>query len=140
MTRLRLIEEAVPKAMRLLDLTYPFRVRFVSFKHFDGRYVRFEDGLHVITLGFWLPVRRANWTLWHELVHARQCERYQCDSKAFHSAWMSERRKVITNRHWATRTYSMERYNSMPLEREANRRADRLHGITWPERPLIERR
>jgi hypothetical protein len=86
-------EDAVRAAAKQLGMRGHVRVSLVRFAHNRcGRYVRFQDGFHVISLDSSLSARAANKTLWHEITHAQQAERLG-SSAEFHRRWRKEMRE-----------------------------------------------
>lgn len=70
-------QDAVIEAMDLLNIQLPVRIRFTTVKRFvfTGTH-RETPKQHVITLAQNVNAEHQSATLWHELAHAMQAERY----------------------------------------------------------------
>lgn len=77
--RWRVDEAALERACATLGVRRPVTVLATSQRFTSGRYLGVRDGRHRITLRARLTVVEASRTLWHELTHALQRERYSCD-------------------------------------------------------------
>jgi hypothetical protein len=68
--------QAIKTAIDILEIKYPVRIRYIRGKYRRGtHYARKE--YHTITLSQDRPMKQANDTLWHELAHAQQAERFE---------------------------------------------------------------
>lgn len=65
----------IEDALILLDIEKPVVVKWTAGMNRRGSY-RYRDGQHVIGISTYLRAEQASETLWHELVHAHQQERY----------------------------------------------------------------
>jgi hypothetical protein len=88
----RLIPGAVLEAVAFLEIARPVEVKWAAGLRRAGSH-RSRNGGHVITLSTYRPADQLSETLWHELVHAVQAERYPTD-KEFSSVYVRESRTV----------------------------------------------
>lgn len=68
-------QDEVIKAMDMLGIEMPVHIRYMTGKYRYGTHKETKTH-HKITLDQTTPFGVANFTLWHELVHAMQAERF----------------------------------------------------------------
>lgn len=117
----RVSERAVRRAARRVGITKPVSVVYFYATERGGQY-NYENGRHVVYVATRGSREFASEVIWHELTHARQCEKY-----GTMSAFMNEYRK-----------YSLPRvnhsgYESNPFEVEARKIEDRYSHILLTE-------
>lgn len=129
--RWRVDDDALERACTVLGVRRPVTVLATSQRHTSGRYLGMRGGRHRITLRARLTVVEASRTLWHELTHALQRERYSCDFLYFcdYSRELS-RPRSLGRAHTVDPLYDLSPFE---VEAEAN---VRLH----EEMPLTVRR
>lgn len=64
-------------ALTLLDIEKPVVVKWTAGMNRRGSYRYTKDGRHSVAISTYLNPEQASETLWHELVHAHQQERYE---------------------------------------------------------------
>lgn len=70
-------QDAIIRAMDLLEIELPVHIRFMTGKYRRGSIQNTGDNTrHKMTIDQNKPIESANRTLWHELTHAMQAERY----------------------------------------------------------------
>lgn len=69
-------EDAVRLARARLGLRHPVEVKITSQRSTAGRYKGLAESRHRVTISTHICPSEAGQTLWHELTHARQRERY----------------------------------------------------------------
>ena len=74
-------QDAVIEAMDTLGITYPVKIRFMTGKYRFGTHYENAES-HRITIHQGLSAEEASHTLWHELAHAMQAERYMKERNA----------------------------------------------------------
>lgn len=110
----RIDREALAAAIELLGLTLPVKIRFTSrVGNVNGNYRLHASGYHDIMLKSYRTTQQASETLWHELTHAMQAERFQRDNPHLtpRTAWLAQLQQ------------SKGKYKRCPLEIEARRMA-----------------
>lgn len=106
--------EALAAAIELLDIKLPVKIRFNSrVGKTAGNYRFHECGYHDIMLKTYRTAAEASATLWHELTHAMQAERFQRANPHLppRTAWLAQLEQ------------SHGKYRACPMEIEANRMA-----------------
>lgn len=76
LTGASLIPGAVLEAVEFLEIDRPVEVKWAAGLRRAGCH-RSRNGVHVITVSTYLEADALSKTLWHELVHAAQEERYE---------------------------------------------------------------
>lgn len=136
MIKWRVNPQEVTKARKILGLQYPvrsFRLRMRKNEHRWGEYDLDKQGLHRVyvnsTIGNPIDV---SWTYWHELAHAKQCERdYNGDIHQFFAdVWAGYLgadvlKPDVEDDEWHTRFYDI------PFESEAEEVA-RRYAVKYP--------
>ncbi len=84
-----LLPGAILSAVELLELKNDVHIKWANGINRRGAW-RFRDGVHVITLSTYYDSRAITETLWHELTHAVQAERFSTP-KEFTTAYMQDR-------------------------------------------------
>jgi hypothetical protein len=109
-------QDAVIDAMDSLEIEFPVHIRFMTARYRNGTHRTKVSDAHHITLDQTRDIESSNFTLWHELTHAMQSERFARQTgksiKRFHDEAYKEH------------GVSGQAYNSNPYEREANRVAE----------------
>lgn len=108
-------QDAILEAIDKLGITGQVRIRYMTGRYTYGTHRNQHDGVHRITVDQNRELRSASHTLWHELVHCMQSER-----------WLLEdlRRKI---QNWHYDDYKAvdgdwgNRYRGNAYEIEANR-------------------
>lgn len=88
----RLIPRAVMDAVEFLEIDRPVVIKWAAGLRRSGC-CRYRNGTHVITVSTYLDAAKLSRTLWHELIHAVQLERY-ADPKDFATAYRGDRKLV----------------------------------------------
>ena len=116
---------AIQAAILLLGIEYPVRIRYMRGRYRYGtHYARKHPDLHHrITMNQDLPVDQANHTLWHELTHAMQSERFERETRKPH--WRFYRDEYRHHGATGTRRYFA---GMNPYEVEADSIADTYQG------------
>ena len=71
---------AIEEAIDLLEIRRPVQVKLTGGRYqVGGHYGRGDH--HGVTVSTFLGLPQASETLWHELVHAAQCERFENDAR-----------------------------------------------------------
>ena len=118
----------IERATRILGIAHPVnvcvtgRMDMTTLGVFDGE----KNGAWRIYLDRFLTTRQASLTLWHELVHVAQAER---------AGGMRELDRRLDRERLAARLdgprkrkfFRLRAYQNLPLEREAEERAQQLH-------------
>lgn len=109
----RLDPAALREAIDFLGLTLPVKIKQTG--HQGGRRGAYwlrqvaRQRYHHITVKNWLTPEQACRTLWHELAHAMQAERYNDPSAPF----------VVVQQAWANAPERRGAYRNRPVEVEA---------------------
>lgn len=121
----RLDPIAIREALDLMEVKHDVQIKWSGGYSRRGAH-RFYDGknLHVITVSTHLMADQASNTLWHEITHAAQTERYE-NGKVFHAHYVKENR---------TRGYKRNRF-----EVEASENGDAF-GTDHPLATQVARR
>lgn len=110
------------KALDYLEIRYPVRIRYIKGKYrYGSHYARTDPDHHRITLHQDHAIDVANLTLWHELVHARQSERFVIRTGKPHDRFYWDEYKEVDGQ-WG------ETYKGNLYEIECNDRANANRG------------
>jgi hypothetical protein len=136
MSRMYVVDrDALRGAPAMLGIVLPVRVFVLRYTWVGGRYIDLRNGEHRIGVASDLSAALASRTIWHELTHALQVERYG-DVAVFWESWWAEMREAGLTRRQAQRAEG-RRYRRTRLEAEAtaNERLHRELALTIPARP-----
>lgn len=133
MTRWVLKPVELVRAAKRLGLKHPVSIKTFSNAYWAGEYDPFP--LHVVWIN--RNIKRnwnedPSWTIWHELGHALQCERdfgsdgdrYELAVGQLYADLINEDGRPIYT-HVKDRDEWYDRYESIPLEREADEIAEK---------------
>lgn len=113
--RLRLDRDALERARAALNIEHPVRVAVVGPRlKSQGHYRGLKDGAHRITIR--ADIEDPDGTLWHELAHAQQRERYPSTAHYNAMLWQAAADAGIEDNGDAS---DWEAYWSQPHEAEA---------------------
>lgn len=115
MHKFKIDEQALKEACEILNIKQPVKIRWQSnLRNLGQHYVK--DCIHMIAIKSLGPSSVSiNQTLWHELTHASQWERYGDDLARIVYDLDMRRLKRLT----ASRVYDTPEYRSIPFEAEA---------------------
>jgi hypothetical protein len=121
--------EAINDAIKKLCIAYPVHIQRNDMPppwegHYGGAIADAEHGVvHEILVAARLLAHEASGTIWHELAHAAQCERFG-GTAAYEAAYAAEvARHGLDYKRFNEPAYCNEhsaRINALPLEQEAN--------------------
>lgn len=100
--RTRLLPGAVLEAVEVLEVREAVEVKWSGGYYRRGSH-RYRDGRHVITLSTRYGPADVSRTLWHELVHAVQLERYP-EAEEFNAAYV----RAGTRAYYETNKFEIE--------------------------------
>lgn len=109
---------AVLEAVALLEIQKPVEIKWAGGYSRHGAH-RTGNGKHVITISTRYDAEAISGTLWHELVHCVQAERFESEDK-FHAAYTAEsnRRGYTANKFEVEACEVSENFHAdLPLAR-----------------------
>lgn len=112
-------QDAILEAIDTLGIKLPVHIRFMTGRYTYGTHrVKHDDTIHRITVDQNRELKSASHTLWHELVHCMQSERWlEADSRRKLHNWHYDDYKAVDG-EWGNR------YRGNTYEIEANHIAD----------------
>ena len=114
--------EALSRACKAIGLKHPVKIRITAQKRTSGQYLglcfqrRSPTRAHQISMSTYLSTEDAGKTLWHELTHALQRERYRSGALFCEAYEASLSESLSTSRR---ETRKPEGYDESPFEQEA---------------------
>lgn len=120
--------EAVEEAVVILHITLPVRIIYEAIPLSEAAYAGVINGEHLVKLC--KHVEGSNASLWHELIHARQCERdYACNTEAMVAEYFADLERtggINALEKLCPTQEDYDAYRANPLEAEAHEWSERL--------------